>query len=362
MCASYRIDMEDKNNIPDHIKQLLIDYLSGTLSGKDRDRLEHWMKEAPEHRNLVKEISGIWQVSSILKDKPDFDANEAWTNVLQAISVKKKTPVFSIIRLKPWLRIAAMLILAFSLGIISKGYWEKDTSDVTMLVEMSTPDKSKAYITLPDSTRIWLNSGSNVRYSKNYGVSERDIQLEGEAYFVVAKNRELPFIVHTSGITVQALGTMFNVRSYPEDNKVETALEEGSVLLTAHSVDGKEVTSVTLTPNQVASYLKGENHFTVENAPSAQYTTWKESRWTIRKEPLGNFFKMLESRYHVTLTYPADKLQQHTFSGTIVNETLEEVLDMVKLTSPIDYSMDNGQVIIKMNLKQQEKFEKLIKQ
>ena len=71
---------------------------------------------------------------------------------------------------------------------------------------------------------------------------------------------------------------------------------------------------------------------------------------------------MLESRYHVTLTYPADKLQQHTFSGTIVDETLEEVLDMVKLTSPIDYSMDNGQVIIKMNLKQQEKFEKLIKQ
>lgn len=353
--------MKDKNSIPDHIKQLLIDYLSGTLAGEDRTLLERWIQEDQEHRDLIKEISGIWQASSFLKNKPEFDANEAWGTVLQAISVKKKTPLFSIVRLKPLLRIAAMLILAFSLGLISKTYWEKDTSDVTMLVEMATPDNSKAYVTLPDSTRIWLNAGSNVRYSRTYGVSERDIQLEGEAYFVVAKNKELPFIVHTSGITVQALGTMFNVRAYPADNKVETALEEGSVLLTARSGDGEEVTSVTLIPNQIASFLKGDNAFTVENAPSAQYTVWKESRWTIRKEPLDSFFKMLESRYRVTLTYPANKLQQHTFSGTIVDETLEEVLDMVKLTSPIDYFINNGQVVIKINLKQQEKFEKLIR-
>lgn len=352
--------MRNTTHISDTIKQLLLDYLSGELSDTNQLLLNSWIQEDPRNYNLFHEISTIWQAASLLKRDPVYDADKAWQEVLVVINrnEKKRRPLF--IRLAPYFRIAAVAILIFSLGIGGGVYLKQSESLSDAWIEMNTPDNSKACITLPDNTQIWINTASVVRYSKNYGITNRSIQLKGEAYFKVAKNKELPFIVQTENVSVTALGTSFNVRSYPYDKVIETTLEEGSVMLMAQASDGQVAVPVTLVPDQMASYQKDKNSFTVEDTKAVNCTVWKENRWIIRNEPLGNFLKMLENRYNVKIHFQEEALKQHSFNGTIVNETLQEILEMVQLTAPIEFRINGKEVNIQMNNRQREKFSKVI--
>ncbi len=221
---------------------------------------------------------------------------------------------------------------------------------------------------MPDGTSIWLNADTKLRYSVDYGTKNRNIYLDGEAYFKVAKNKKLPFRVNTSGITVTALGTVFNVKAYPEEKVIETTLEEGSVRIDP-VVKGKvkkTALSILLKPNQKAVYQKRGQEMSVagkapeeivRNEPVTEpkllpikldtstvtdirlYTSWKDSRWIFKNEKLGSLAVLLERRYDVHIQFENEALKDYAFSGILKEESLEQVLSALSFTAPIRYEI-----------------------
>ena len=124
---------------------------------------------------------------------------------------------------------------------------------------------------LPDGTRVWLNSCTTLEYAENYGHSNRSIYLDGEAYFEVAKNKDLPFVVKANGIDVKAIGTAFNVSAYMEDSQLTTTLFNGKVAVQP-TLTKQEV---LLEPNQVAVYDKSRNKIEVVPYDKKQFAQWR---------------------------------------------------------------------------------------
>lgn len=230
---------------------------------------------------------------------------------------------------------------------------------------------------LADGSKVWLNAGSTLHYKNSFGTTDRELQLTGEGFFEVAKNKELQFVVKTSEINVIALGTKFNVKAYSEDKTIETTLIEGSVKLESSTV--KLADNLFLKPNEKAVFtrknvqpdlLSQENDLKkeavkpkleiVESIQPEPITSWKDKRWVIRNEKLGDLAQSLERRFDVNFIFDNDVLKEYSFGGTLEDENLHQILEAIRLNSPINYAIEEKTVYIMADGKKMEKFKKIL--
>jgi ferric-dicitrate binding protein FerR (iron transport regulator) len=208
--------------------------------------------------------------------------------------------------------------------------------------------------------------------------------LEGEGYFKVAKNKVLPFIVDALGFKVKAVGTEFNVKAYKNEGTVETTLVEGKVELITASQKNSE--SVYMEPNQKAIYVKDHQKLDIEElkrekpnmaeiAPVNKeadllmtppiniqsQVSWVNDRLIVEREPLSELAVRLSRKYNFTFVFKSEDIKRYRFSGTLEDETLQQVMDVIKLTSPIDYEISGKTVVIDKNENRQKKFEPYLK-
>jgi transmembrane sensor len=231
-------------------------------------------------------------------------------------------------------------------------------------------------ITLPDGSKAWLNAGSEIVYGDLYNISTREVQLLGEAYFEVVRNPSKPFIVKAGNIAIKALGTSFNVKAYPEDRSVVTTLVNGRVVIEGKDNKNKEF-AVDLKPNQTVTYFvdqqdyieqlkdnraaisdrkeSGSIHQTemenlsiikLEQIKPELFTSWKDKNWIIKQQSLGNLCRELERRYAITIEITSENIKKYRFSGIIQNETIEQILYILRNTMPLKYTMEKGKVTI----------------
>ncbi|NJK96145.1 MAG: FecR domain-containing protein [Bacteroidales bacterium] len=249
--------MNNNQNIPEEIKEDIINLLSNKISAEEATRLLAWLKESEENKVFFDQITDIWHTSSSMSKADDFDAQIAWndiSNILQKKPDQEKTGSLS-----RWLRPVAAAAAILAIAVLSALLIMQKSGNnqgPDQYVEMIAPLGSRSIVMLPDGTKVWLNSGSKISFSNTFGKSSRDLKLEGEAYFAVAKNKKIPFVVHTSAINITALGTAFNVKAYDDDNIIETTLEEGSVKIESISKTGKISAPLILKPKQKAVFNK----------------------------------------------------------------------------------------------------------
>jgi transmembrane sensor len=357
--------------VNDTIKEAIIGYYSGDLTKDQADVLLKWIHEDPRHLRYFHEMAEVWNSTSSLSAVQMDNAN-ALGNLRKKITDRDLRPIPSReirLRLSTIYKLAAAILFLISLGVAALVINIPGLSEVPVaFIETSAPKGSKSLITLSDGTSIWLNADTKLRYSTDYGTKNRNIYLDGEAYFEVAKNRELPFQVHTSGITVTALGTVFNVKAYPEEKIIETTLEEGSVRIDPITHDNSKgaALSIMLKPNQKAVYQKrghemsvtgkvldeiGKNESAKEptllpirmDTSTVQdirlYTSWKDTRWIFKNEKLGSLAIKLERRYDVNIKFENEALKNYAFSGTLKEESLEQVLSALSFAAPIRYEI-----------------------
>jgi ferric-dicitrate binding protein FerR (iron transport regulator) len=199
----------------------------------------------------------------------------------------------------------------------------------------------KAGVQLPDGTQIWLNSASSLTYDTEYNQKDRIVYLQGEAYFEVSSDKEKPFIVKTDDVSVEALGTSFNVKAYPDDDYVTATLIEGSVKVSS------PFQSDLLKPNEKLAFSKNKQQFTKTVLLDAERNiSWKNNYLAFEQENLEDIAKVLERMYNVQIQFTSEKLKHIRFSGTITNNNLESVLQLIMLVSPIRYSIEKDSVII----------------
>jgi ferric-dicitrate binding protein FerR (iron transport regulator) len=367
--------MKEKN-ISDSLTEAIVGYYTNNLTQAQSEELLEWLGENDENRQYLFELGKVWYASSQLSTK-EKDTNGAWTNLLDKIKENdiRQMP-------KPELRIglsflfrvaAAVLLLAvIGIGTIFISRSPKTKSEIAYF-EAFAPKGSRSFITLSDGSTVWLNSGTKLRYQSNFGKEDRDLFLEGEAYFVVARNPDMPFRVKTSDVCITAIGTAFNVKAYNDEGSIETTLEKGEVRIDALD-DSKlkvESTPVFLKPNQKAVFIKSNKNISVnssvqqpqvtvnepagkiktiplsiENMADTKLTTsWKDSRWIFKSEKLISLKPILERRYDISIIFRDSILMSYKFTGTLKEESLEQVLNAICLASPIKYEINHNQVL-----------------
>lgn len=365
--------------ISDSLQESIISFLEGKLTQPQAGELMAWVKQSEDNMQYFMQIEEIWHASGLLNKKQP-DSKKGFSDIRKKIAERgiRKFPVKEIrLSLPGLLRIAASFLILATLGISGTLFFNRDRGKTasSAMVETSVPKGSKSLITLPDGSTVWLNSDTKFRYSVDFGKSDRNVFLEGEAYFKVAKNEKMVFQVNTSDISVKALGTAFNVKAYKEEETVETTLEEGKVTvdLINPSKGAKRAKPVLLMPKQTAVFKKQygdvaivetQNEPVEADKPAAikkpdaipievinvddirLYTSWKDSRWVFKNEKLISLAPKLERRYDITITFVDKELEEYAFNGSLLEESLEQVLAAIQLTSPIRYEINAKQVYL----------------
>lgn len=206
------------------------------------------------------------------------------------------------------------------------------------------PRGGEYQLTLADGSRVWLNSGTRLRYPVNFIGEKREVYLEGEAYFEVTRS-EKPFVVHGGGQNVRVLGTSFNVMAYRDEPKVQTTLVTGSVRVTLDEQSGK---TVLLTPGQQAELDKNSGDITMRVVNVENYTGWKDKLFIFDEEDLETMMRKLARWYDVDISIETPDLREKIFYGVIRKyENISKILDMLKKTQNIDYSIQGKKIVIK---------------
>jgi transmembrane sensor len=348
---------------------------------EDVEYWQHWLNEHPENEKVFEQAVQLAQsLKHAKKKKPDFNIDIELGKLLNTIQLKatRKTMFFNADHII-W-KMAAILVIAFGLGWYLKGSPKlaKNSNAITFSI-IKVPLGAKSNIELPDGTKVCLNAGSTLKYSSDYNSLSRDIYLEGEAFFDVKKKPEMPFNVRTSEIDIKVLGTAFNVKAYPDEATIETTIIRGTVNI-VRAGSTKLEKAITLGINQKATFVKGMDEISLskvdstnqkgktnskKNEMAPQILPLKEKlkiddkadvnsliSWTngilvFKSEPLESIAKKLERKYDVSVIFENEGLKKSKYTGLLRDLTLEQVLEVIEFTSPIQFKIKERTVYIK---------------
>jgi ferric-dicitrate binding protein FerR (iron transport regulator) len=198
---------------------------------------------------------------------------------------------------------------------------------------------------LPDGTAVKLNSGSSVQFPEHFYGDTREVKLNGEAYFEVVRDVEKPFIVHTEQARTTVVGTSFNIKSL-QGSLTEVTLVEGKVRVTSSHISEGNWEEVTLDPNQQAIIETGSSTITTRKVDALRYIAWKDNVLEFENTSLESAVEGLKKWYGVEIELKNAERSTCTISATYRNESLENVLKSFEYTLKIDYTFQDGKVII----------------
>lgn len=234
-----------------------------------------------------------------------------------------------------------VIAASFTLIRLNWGYFSarEEVSCKPFLVEAEKGQR--ACVTLPDGTRVWLNSHSRLEYSNSYGEKDRKVKLQGEAFFDVAKDSAREFVVDAGHLSVKVLGTTFNIKAYQEDDICVASLISGSI----QTKIGEK--SIQLQPDESIVYNKTNQNLHVERGLSERAMMWKNDELAFNGETLEEIAVILDRLYNVSFEFESEEIKSYRFTGVIKNNSLENVIELISLTSPISYKIMNSTIRIK---------------
>jgi len=236
------------------------------------------------------------------------------------------------------------LVLAASAAVFS--IYRIGTQQEIAYAQVSNTEKTSKEILLPDGSKVTLNSKSSIKYPKKFARKNRTVTLDGEAFFDVTKDAKKPFIVKTSTIEIEVLGTSFNVMAFASDAIVETTLFTGKVKISRKNPGTNKIQSVILSPNHKATFYKSEERFVMDKVDVTTSTAWQKGELVFENEMFDNVIVKLQRWYNVEITLSDDLKNKHRLTMSIDTESLDETLNIIKKTLPVDYTTANGGVII----------------
>ncbi|MGV8091926.1 MAG: FecR family protein [Mangrovibacterium sp.] len=216
--------------------------------------------------------------------------------------------------------------------------------DQTVMQQVIATPGSRVHFVLPDQSEVWLNSGSSLEFPGNLNDHpQRRVKLQGQGYFMVAKDEQHPFIVETDQLNIQVLGTSFDVSNYANDDFISSTLEEGTIAL----LDPYNKELVSLKPGQQALFSKKTRQLTVNQIDTRLTTSWKDGKLIFRDTPLRNVTQQLERWFNCRIQV-APKLMNSgiLYTATIQDETLGEVLQMIEISTQVKTQIKNREVRI----------------
>lgn len=316
-------------------KDIFNRFFSGTATEEDYETLVA-IFESGDVTLFDEYCRGVWDESKVElsgedKSRMKADIMEQLEAYERNVHSRKRARFFK------WTGVAAAVILVLffiwpPIGFFSNGVQPE-------FFEVVVDRGQKSTLTLPDGSKVWVNSATAVSYSSDYNVKDRNVYLSGEAYFEVASGNELPFVVHVNDLQVTALGTRFNIKAYSEDKTVTTTLVEGKV-----STEAGEYSQV-LYPYHEALYDKASGYIKVsEVADRLHAIPWLKDEIFFDNDSLEEIAVMLERMYNVNVVFSCEDVKAYSYTGLIRNNSLQNVLELISSTSPVGYRMTSDTI------------------
>lgn len=208
------------------------------------------------------------------------------------------------------------------------------------LNKIETPKGGQYQVNLPDGTKVWLNAASSLSYPASFTGDKREVKLLGEAYFEVAKNKNMPFVVHSKGQEVEVLGTHFNVNAYPDEAKTKTTLLEGSVKVKLLVAKG----TALLKPGQQSVY-EGDQ-LDVNAIDVAEVIAWKEGYFLFQDEDIRSIMRKIARWYDVEIVYAANISPKELGGRISRNKSLDYVLRTLSRTDKFNFKVEGRRVTV----------------
>ncbi len=359
---------------------LVVSYLKKEIGETEKKKLFEWVYNKPENEKLFYNLKDIWETAEYEKVSESAQTNEEWEKfILTAIKEESESHLrrkVSMHHVKKVLQIAALIIVTFGVGFLANKFIPQKKEFTTINV----PYGAKSQVELPDGSKVTINSGSTLKYPTNMKNREVDLFLEGEAYFDIVHTPNRKLNVNTSTLKIQVLGTAFNVKSYEDEDIVETTLVRGAISIMG-KVGNKSIEHpILLKPNQQATLIKNSQNIQVtgivndidtlveivkeqEGMKSSQpaliitgnvdvddFTSWKNNKLVFKSERFEDLAVKMERWYNVEIKLEDESLKNSLYTGTFEKETIEQAMQALSLSLPFKFEINKNQIKIKKRL------------
>jgi transmembrane sensor len=373
----YRLE---KIKMKEKTAELIARYLAGESSSRDEHLLNEWLGENSGNLKEFSEREKLWNAFEIALNRKKVDTQaayrkfKAFTDQPGTRKLNNSGGIAAMTRTT--LKWAATGIIFLAIGSVIT-YFIISTIDFheNELSEIVIPNGSRGNITLTDGTTVWLNAQSRLSYSRSFGKRDRTVYLEGEGYFSVSKDHHSPFTVVTSQLNIVALGTSFNVKSYPSEDIIQATLVSGSLLVSR----SEHERGVILEPKQQITYYKdsgelgpasetikpgdaaaiGDDAATGRRDPLPEskiilrrgvdpeiFTSWKDNRLIFDNESFESIAVKLERRYGARIIIMDEEINNKKFKGQFDEITIEQALSALSFASPFNYRIKHDTIYI----------------
>lgn len=350
------------------IIKLIVLQLQGAISEDDLRKLRGWFDCSTENQQLYRDICLLYQARQIEQGKQRFveDRDEMWSRIERRIRQTSNTSKSKGNRayLLPYLRYAAVIVVALLLGWLGKDMFTHTLPN--KMITVSVPNGSLSNITLPDGSKVWLNSGSSLSYSTKFGDKERRLSLDGEGFFNVSHDKKRPFIVTSGSTSIRVLGTKFDMKAYSGDPCQRITLVEGS--LRVERTEGEH--QVMKPGDQV---LISQKQMRLNRVATTDFTAWVDvdskasqvnasnnqglpvpikpynqgiKSLVFANEPLEQIVRDLGRAFNVDIRIEGN-ISKEVYYGDFRNgENLLEILDIIASSAHVRYRVKGEQIII----------------
>jgi len=321
--------------------QVIKRYVEGHEREGDKEIIMAWFSDLKYEKSLREHYYPVWNEIAQKLDLEGYDGSNILGRIYHEIKLEEsrtlqgKRVIHRFIHVVS--RVAAVLFLplvAFVYLLYSNNYMP--TAGETAYSEIYSPLGTRTMFFLPDGTTGWLNGGSYLEFPTEFKGKSREVLLRGEAYFDVLSDAKRPFIVTGSHIEVAAYGTAFNVMAYPDETISEITLVSGSVKVSGKQ-DGRVLNSRMIKPDQMYTFDARTSFYKTETVDAHSIISWKEGKLIIRDEPFKEAVKKINRWYNVNISIKDKRLESYIYMATFEDETLDEVLKLIKLSAPIEY-------------------------
>jgi len=365
------------------VLELLTRKIAGEISLEEQKELDLLFEKTPDIVYYEQYLKEIWQERNDTMT-PEIDIEDQYekhklkyanrlkfseNNLVDEYEETNTSPTY--------FKYAFALGLFVVLGVLffkwDSSFFSGKNDAVVNRIEIMTQKGVRKQFDLPDGTKVWLNAGSKLSYDNSMNDGDvRSVNLEGEAFFDVVKDVHRPFFIVTKEISIKVLGTAFNVKAYPEENKTETTLLRGSIELVVNErpkekfmlkpneklavtknkpiggvgeVAIDSVSNITLT-NNITLTIGNLSKVNVDNHEYIQETSWVDNKLVFKDETLEEIVPKLERWYALDIEIADVKLKTYRYTGTITKESIDQVLTAMQLIKPFHFKIQNDDITL----------------
>ncbi len=331
------------------IERKILNFLQNKSTPEESEEVIRFFNQKDDESEIRSILGAIWQNNDIRITNESIDFDSVLNKIHQRVDLSYPTEIgrnkkSSFLKTMQYISKAAAILflplLITTIWSLSRPVSTIESGKVTW-VELVTPMGAKMSFELPDGSKVWLNDGSKIKYPTHFTGNQREVFLEGEAFFKVAKNDKLPFIVKNKSAIVKVTGTSFNFRAYPDDRMFETTLNTGVIELEIPKIGAKATHKIPMKPGEQICLNTQTGEFQAKKVDAETYNSWINGKLLFRDAPMDEAMRKLERWYNADIVIDSPELKNILITATFQEEKLSQAMELLSFATPIKYKISN---------------------